>query len=87
MLRSLMSKRPRGDGTARIIRNAVGGMKVLRICADAISAKASSGSNLSKRRATTGMPWWRLGSSTSSRPPAQAQSAGVQKRSPLLGNG
>ena len=30
-------------------------------------------------------PWCRLGSSTSSRPPIQAQSAGVQKRSPGCG--
>ena len=43
-------------GTARSIRNAVGGMKALRTPKRAITAKASSGSNLSKRRATTGTP-------------------------------
>ena len=44
-----MSWRPRGFGTARSMRSAVGGMKALRTPMRAISAKASSGSNLSKR--------------------------------------
>jgi hypothetical protein len=51
-----MSWRPRGFGTERSIRSAVGGMNALRTPHFAITAKASSGSNLSKRRATTGTP-------------------------------
>jgi acyl-CoA synthetase (AMP-forming)/AMP-acid ligase II len=80
-----MSSRPRGDGADRSMRNAVGGMNALRTPALAISANASSGSNLSNLRATTGTPKCKLGSRQSSRPPAQAQSAGVQNRSPGCG--
>jgi len=38
------------------MRSAVGGMNALRTPADCISAKASSGSNLSNLRATTATP-------------------------------
>ena len=66
----------------RIILSAVGGRKALRTPWRAMSAKASSGSNLPAREASTGTPAAQAGSSTSSSPPAQAQSAGVQNRSP-----
>jgi hypothetical protein len=38
------------------MRSAVGGMKALRTPKRAITANASSGSNRSKRQATTGTP-------------------------------
>jgi hypothetical protein len=60
-------------------------MKAFLTPNSAMRAKAASGSNLAKRWASTGMPWCQAGSSTSSRPPIQAQSAGVQKMSPGWG--
>ena len=60
-------------------------MKALRTPVRAIRANAASGSNLSNLRATTGTPKYSAGSMTLSRPPAQAQSAGVHSRSPGCG--
>jgi hypothetical protein len=67
------------------MRSAVGGMKALRTFKSAINRNASSGSNLSDFLATTGTPKCKPGSSTFKRPPAHAQSAGVQSRSPACG--
>ena len=85
MVRSRWPKRD-GSGTWRIICSAVGGRKALRTPCRAIRSKARSGSNFAMRCASTGTPWNRRGSSTSSSPPIQAQSAGVQNRSPGCGN-
>jgi len=74
-----------GIAGSRIIRSAVGGMNVLRTSSRAIRSKAASGSNLSQARATTGTPKCRAGNMTLSKPPAQAQSAGVHSRSPGRG--
>src|SRR5260370_714214 len=84
-VRSSRSCRPRGFTAKRSMRSAVGATKALRTPAALISQNASSGSNFSILFATTGTPKCRLGSSTSSRPPAQAQSDGVQNRSPGCG--
>ena len=63
----------------------VGGKKTLRIFVSVISRSAHSGSKRPRPAATTGRPWNQLGISASIRPPIQAQSAGVQKRSSSWG--
>ncbi|MCY1368256.1 hypothetical protein D9M68_861120 [compost metagenome] len=75
--RSARAGAPGGCATPRIIFSAVGGRKVCVTPWRAISSRALTPSNFSKRRASTGTPWCQAGSKTSSNPPIQAQSAGV----------
>src|ERR687890_519888 len=75
----------RGFSIPRIIRKTVGGKKTFRTPHRCIRSKAASGSKPSIVEETTGRPQWSAGISTSKRPPIQAQSAGVQKRSPIRG--
>ncbi len=85
-VRSLMSCGHAGIGAERSIRSAVGGMKALRTPAVAHQREGLLGIELVELAAPP--PARRNAGSaagTSSSPPAQAQSAGVQNRSPACG--
>jgi hypothetical protein len=69
----------------RIIFNAVGGKKTLRTFCSSTRRADHSGSNAPRAAPTTGRPWKSVDRRELIRPPIQAQSAGVQKRSPSCG--